>query len=199
MSASPADDRPMTDPEPGPIAAPTEEAPEPWLRGPLPAVDPLLAPVIFSLAQVREDLARWIAPLGEAQLWERPGGLAPVGFQLRHMARSLDRLTTYLEGRPLSDAQLAALRTEMEPGGRDELLAELHANLDRTAATAAALDPARLREPRQVGRRHLPTTVIGLLVHIAEHTQRHLGQAIVTAKLLRRPGQPAAGPAPPRT
>jgi uncharacterized damage-inducible protein DinB len=158
--------------------------PEPWLRGPLPGIDPLVAPVLLSFAQVREDLARWIGPLTDEQVWARPGGLAPVGFQLRHMARSVDRLTTYLEGRPLNAAQLAELRSEMEPGaGRDDLLAEVRASLERAGAVVSALDPARLRDPREVGRARLPTTVIGLAVHLAEHTQRHLGQAIVTAKL----------------
>lgn len=166
------------------VSSPPPEPPEPWLRGPLPGVDPLLAPVLASFEQVREDLARWVGPLTDEQIWSRPGGLAPVGFQLRHMARSLDRLTTYLEGQQLTAGQLADLQTEMEPGaGRDELLAEVHASLDRAAAVISALGPASLRDPREVGRAHLPTTVIGLMVHLAEHTQRHLGQAIVTAKL----------------
>ncbi len=173
----------MTGPEPAEDLQP----PEPWLRGPLPGVDPLVAPVLASFAQVREDLARWIGPLADERIWDRPSGLAPVGFQLRHIARSLDRLATYLEGRPLSAAQLAELRSEMEPaGGRDELLAEVHASLDRAAAIVAALDPARLADRREVGRARLPTTVIGLAIHLAEHTQRHLGQAIVTAKLAAR-------------
>ncbi len=166
------------------VGSPSPERPEPWLRGPLPGVDPLLAPALASFEQVRADLARWVRPLTDEQIWSRPGGLAPVGFQLRHMARSLDRLTTYLEGRQLTADQLAELQSEMEPGaGRDELLSEVRASLDRAAAVVSALDPASLRDPREVGRARLPTTVIGLVVHLAEHTQRHLGQAIVTAKL----------------
>jgi hypothetical protein len=161
--------------------------PEPWLRGALPDVDPLLAPLLLSFAQVREDLARWVDGLSEAQVWARPHGLAPVGFQLRHIARSVDRLTTYLEGRALSAAQLAALDDEMTPGGPvDGLLAEVRDSLARSERIVAALDPAHLRDPRQVGRNRLPTTVIGLVVHLAEHTQRHLGQAILTAKLAAR-------------
>jgi len=166
------------------VDSPPPERPEPWLRGALPGVDPLLAPALASFAQVREDLARWVGSLTDEQIWSRPAGLAPVGFQLRHMARSLDRLTTYLEGKQLTSGQFADLQTEMEPGaGRDELPAEVHAGLDRAAAVISALDPTRLRDPREVGRALLPTTVIGLVVHLAEHTQRHLRQAIVTAKL----------------
>ena len=170
------------------MTAPSE--PEPWLRGALPDVDPLLAPALRSFEQVREDLARWTAGVADAQVWLAPPGLAPLGFHLRHIAGSLDRLTTYLEGGTLSPAQLADLAAEMEPrGGRTELLAAVDRALRRAAAAVRALDPARLREPRTVGRRALPTTAIGLVVHLAEHTQRHLGQAILTAKLaVSRPG-----------
>lgn len=159
--------------------------PEPWLRGPLEDVDPLLAPVLFSFQQVREDLARWTEGLSEAQIWARPQGLASVGFQLRHIAGSVDRLTSYLEGRELSAEQLGELAAEMEPrGGREELLAAVEASLRRAEAVVRGIDPASFREGRTVGRLRMPTTVIGLLVHIAEHTQRHVGQAIVTAKLV---------------
>lgn len=160
--------------------------PEPWLRGTLPDVHPLVAPLVRSLEQVREDLYHHTAGLSPQELWLRPYGLAPVGFQLRHLARSLDRLTTYLLGQPLSSRQLEQLQTEMDPGaGWDELWEEVDAALRRTEEAARALDPASFTEPRTVGRQQLPTTVVGLVVHIAEHTQRHLGQAISAAKLAR--------------
>jgi hypothetical protein len=159
--------------------------PEPWLRGALEGVDPLIAPVLFSFQQAREDLARWTAGLSEAQVWARPQGLASVGFQLRHIAGSVDRLTTYLEGRDLSAAQLDELANEMEPrGSREELLAAVEASLRQAEEVVRGVEPASFREARTVGRLRLPTTVIGLLVHIAEHTQGHIGQAIVTAKLV---------------
>jgi hypothetical protein len=168
----------------------TPPEPEPWLRGALPDVDPLLAPALRSFEQVREELARWTTGVADAQVWQAPPGLAPLGFHLRHIAGSLDRLTTYLEGDSLSPAQLADLAAEMEPrGGRAELLAGVDRALRRADAVIRDLDPARLREPRAVGRQALPTTAIGLVVHLAEHTQRHLGQAILTAKLAAsRPG-----------
>jgi hypothetical protein len=160
--------------------------PEPWLRGPLPDVHPLLAPALYGFQQTREDLARHTEGLTAAQVWARPHGLAPLGFHMRHIAGSVDRLTTYLEGRLLNDAQMAALAAEMEPGaGRDELLAEVDRALRRAEDVIRSIDPATLAEPRAVGRKRLPTTVIGLITHIAEHTQRHLGQAISAAKLAR--------------
>jgi hypothetical protein len=160
------------------------ELPEPWLRGPLPDVHPLLAPALYSFQQTREDLARHTEGLTAAQLWARPHGLAPLGFHIRHITGSVDRLTTYLEGRKLDEAQMAALTAEMRPGASlAELLADLGRSVGRAEQIIRSIDPAMLAEPRAVGRKRLPTTVIGLLTHIAEHTQRHLGQAISAAKL----------------
>lgn len=161
-------------------------AEEPWLSGSLSGLDPVLAALLYSFEQIRTELAAWTAGLSTEQMWTRPQGLAPVGFQLRHIAGSADRLFTYARGEALSDMQMSALKSEMEPGAtRDELLAALDAVFDRVSAQVRTIDPATLREPRAVGRLHLPTTLAGLLIHIAEHSQRHLGQAIVTAKLLR--------------
>ena len=159
---------------------------EPWLRGPLPGVHPLLSPTLYSYAQAREDLAYWTAELSEAQIWSRPHGLAPVGFHIRHIAGSVERLTTYLKGEQLTAEQLDALQHEMQPGlGREELLRALDDSLRRSEQVILALDPASLEHPRAVGRKRLPTTVAGLLVHLAEHTQRHVGEAIITAKVAR--------------
>jgi hypothetical protein len=38
---------------------------------------------------------------------------------------------------------------------------------------------------REVGRAKLPSTVLGLLFHAAEHTSRHVGQLITTLKIVR--------------
>jgi len=104
---------------------------------------------------------------------------------LRHIARSVDRLLTYAEGRPLDAAQIAALKSETQDGAtRDELFAELDASLAHAASRIRALDAIRLSEPRAVGGKKLPTTLGGLLVHVADHTQRHVGQAITTAKIV---------------
>jgi uncharacterized damage-inducible protein DinB len=159
--------------------------PEPWLRGPIPGVDPLLAPVLFTFQQAREDLAHHTAPLTEAQLWATPYGLGSVGFHLSHIAGSTDRLMTYLQARQLTAEQLAILAAEAEPAAfsREQLLSAMDQAFRQAEAVVRALDPSTLAEPRTVGRQHLPTTVAGLLTHIAEHTQRHVGQAISAAKL----------------
>ena len=160
---------------------------EPWLRGPLVGVQPLLSPTLHCFMQVREDLARWTESLTDSEIWSRPGGLAPVGFHLRHIAGSVTRLTTYLRGEQLSPGQFEALHHELDPGpGRAELLAEINAALLESEQTIRALDPSRLDEPRSVGRKNFPTTVVGLVVHLAEHTQRHVGELIVTAKLAQK-------------
>ena len=162
------------------------QPPEPWLRGPLPNVHPLLAPALYAFQQTREDLAAHTAGLTAAQVWARPHGLAPLGFHIRHIAGSVDRLSTYLNGRALDAPQMAALAAEMQPGASlGELLADLDRSLGRAEQVIRGIDPATLAEPRAVGRKRLRTTVIGLLTHIAEHTQRHLGQAISAAKLTR--------------
>jgi len=158
--------------------------PEPWLRGPLPGVHPLLSPALYALQQTREDLARHTQSLTDEQVWIRPHGLAPLGFHLRHIAGSLDRLTAYLEGRPLDGAQLSFLAVEMNPGASlQALLDEVDQALSRTERVIRTIDPATFAQPRYVGRARLPSTVIGLVVHIAEHTQRHVGQAISAARL----------------
>ena len=121
-------------------------------------------------------------------------GLAPVAFQLRHIVGSLDRLLTYAEGKSLNAAQLKTLAEEMRPeGSKEEILAEFESGLSDAERRVCAIDFAAWSEPREVGRRKLPTTVAGLLIHCAEHTQRHVGQAITTAKvLLELRGQPSA-------
>jgi uncharacterized damage-inducible protein DinB len=162
------------------------ELPEPWLRGPMAGVSPLVAPILYSFQQAREDLAQHTEGLTTEQVWARPHGFGPVGFHLRHIAGSVERLMTYVQGRQLSEAQLAAIERQMEPGAsRDELLAEIDASLRKAEEIVRRIDPATLAEPRSVGRKGLPTTVIGLLTHIAEHTTRHVGEAIVSAKWVR--------------
>lgn len=160
---------------------------EPWLRGPLAGVHPLVAPTLYAYAQAREDLAHWTDGLTDEQIWLRPHDLAPVGFQLRHIAGSVERLTTYLCGEQLTPDQLDAIHREMDPGaGRAMLLREVNEALRKSEQVLLALNPAIFAEPRSVGRKQLPTTVIGLVVHLAEHTQRHVGELIVTAKLSKR-------------
>jgi uncharacterized damage-inducible protein DinB len=163
-------------------------APEAWLRGPLPGVDPFLMPAAHALTQCREDVAGAVAGLSTAQLWQRPGGAASLAFHLRHIAGSLDRLLTYARGEVLSDAQRAAARREKEEQGDQDarsLLDEVGSAVDAALAQLRATPRETLLEARPVGRAGTPSNVLGLLVHAAEHAQRHAGQVITTAKVLR--------------
>jgi uncharacterized damage-inducible protein DinB len=170
-----------------------EVLPEPWLRGPIPGVHALVAPVLYSFQQAREDIARHTEGLTTEQIWATPHGFGSVGLHIRHIAGSIDRLITYLEGRQLSDGQMAALFAEKDPGAtQQELLAGMDAAFYRAELVVRAIDPVRLPEPREVGQKRLPTTVAGLLTHIAEHTQRHVGQAICAAKQARIEGSSRA-------
>jgi len=158
---------------------------EPWLRGTLTEVGAVARGVLHALLLAEEDVAKWCGGLSEAELNARPLGLPSVAFQLRHIARSLDRLLTYAEGAQLSGEQGAALKSEMEEGAtRENLFAEFEAAIQssmKRVRELAAVDPEL---PRGVGKKQLPTSVGGLLVHVADHTQRHVGQAITTAKVL---------------
>jgi uncharacterized damage-inducible protein DinB len=160
--------------------------PEPWLRGTNSEIPAVALAVLHALQSAEEDLLRWCGSLSDRALNLRPANLAPVAFQIRHLARSADRLLTYAEGRSLTTAQLDDLRSEFDPATRDELFAELRAALADTSARVCALATTNLEDARKVGRKQLPTTVGGLLVHVADHTQRHVGQAIVTAKVVRQ-------------
>ncbi len=157
---------------------------EPWLRGTHTETDPVRRAVLHALDLAGEDIERWCRPLGVQQLEAMPYGLPSLAFQIRHIARSLDRLMTYAEGEPLSEPQLHALQTEHQSAG--DAMQEIRSALQSTRERVLRIDPAHFAEPRGVGRALLPTTVTGLLIHIAEHTQRHVGQAVTTAKLMRR-------------
>jgi hypothetical protein len=163
------------------------ELPEPWLRGPLADVHPLLAPTLHAYAQAREDIAHWTKDLAEAEIWSQADtSIASVGFHMRHIAGSVERLTAYVAGRQLTPGQLSAIPQESTPGAtRSELLAAVNHALDQSEEAIRSLNVADLSNPRVVGRKQLPTTVVGLVVHLAEHTQRHVGALIVTTKLVR--------------
>ena len=163
----------------------TETRPEPWLRGTLTEFPAEQRAILHALELAREDVVRWCEPLGEEEMHVRPYRLASVAFQLRHIVGSLDRLLTYAEGNGLNEEQLRYVRSEMNAeGSRQELLAGFERGLREAEQRVRAIDPVSWPEPRQVGRKKLPTTVAGLLIHCAEHTQRHVGQAIVTAKVV---------------
>ncbi|GAB2857447.1 DinB family protein [Hymenobacter ruber] len=169
-----------------PASSPPETR-EVWLRGPLPDVPPLLQPIAHALLQAREELNAAMQNFPPALLNERPGGVASVGFHLQHLAGVLDRIFTYARAEALTESQLAALAAENPPltievDTLQKLVQRFDDQVDRALKQLRATDDSTLPEVRGVGRAQLPSTVIGLLVHAAEHTTRHLGQLLVTAK-----------------
>jgi hypothetical protein len=163
--------------------------PEPWLRGPLAGIASLLQPPAHAFVMAREDVEAQAPGLTAEQLWATPGGAASVGFHLAHLSGSTDRLLTYARGETLSGVQLAALAAERELAVTRPALGWL-LDLWRTAVAnalrqIASTPESALLEARLVGRGRLPSTVIGLTFHAAEHAQRHVGQIITTAKIVR--------------
>jgi uncharacterized damage-inducible protein DinB len=169
--------------------------PEVWLRGPLPAIPPLLQPVAHALLQAREEVMERMDGFPEELLWERPEGVASPGFHLRHLSGVLDRLFTYARGEGLDQEQLEALKAEGKPGPRlAELLNKFHRQVDLALRQLETTSEEELTQVRGVGRTRIPSTVLGLLFHAAEHTQRHNGQLLVTVKVLLGEKYPSGNP-----
>ncbi len=162
---------------------------EAWLRGPIPEVTPLLQPVAHSLIQSRDEMDAVLPGLSLDQLWTSPGGAASVGYHARHAAGALDRLFTYARGEELSSGQRLVLLVESsahrERDDAERLRGIFAGVVDHALAQLRGTPADSLLEPREVGKAKLPSTVIGLLFHGAEHTQRHLGQLTAIAKVVR--------------
>lgn len=159
-----------------------------WQRGPVDAVPALLQPVAHILLQVRESVGELVENLTEAQWNARPGGVASSAFHVRHITGVIDRLFTYARGEMLSAEQFAAIKGEGAPISLAEVPAMLHAlstRVDAAIAELQTIDVATLGDFRGVGRAQLPSTVIGCLVHGAEHSMRHVGQLSVTTRVVR--------------
>jgi len=158
---------------------------EPWMSGSYPDVPAVGRAVLHALDLALEDITKWTASLSDAEVHASPLGLSAVAFHLRHIARSVDRLLCYAEGKQLSSEQLAALRSEQSG---DEslavLIAEVEASFHDAAGRIRVLATSDFDTPRGVGRKQLPTSLGGALIHVADHTQRHVGQIVTTAKLL---------------
>jgi uncharacterized damage-inducible protein DinB len=156
------------------------------LRGTLADVPAVIRAVLHALELAQEDAERWCGDLTGVEVNARPAGLPSVAFQLRHIADSLNRLLTYAEERDLSEAQLADLGREAEAGALPHLLLRDFGNsIERANQRIRSFAGTDLEAARFVGRKRLPTTLGGLLVHVAEHTQRHVGQVVTTAKIVK--------------
>jgi uncharacterized damage-inducible protein DinB len=159
--------------------------PEPWLRGTLCEVPVVARATIHALQLAKENLHRWVTQLTDDELNQRLSGIPSVGFHMRHIAGSLDRLLTYAEGRTLTSDQITFLKNELNAtSAQQSLFSELDTALECSETRIRALADVELNEKREVGSKKLPTTVGSLLVHVADHTQRHVGQAITTANIL---------------
>ena len=160
---------------------------EVWQRGPVENIPPLLQPVAHALLQAREELAGIMSDFPEELIWKKPGGVASPAFHLQHLSGVLDRLFTYARGEALSPLQLEELYAEDKPPFDItilQLVTRFNLQVDKALIQLQHTDETSLTDFRGVGRRQLPSTVIGLLVHGAEHTMRHLGQLLVTVKVL---------------
>lgn len=161
---------------------------EVWLRGPLPGIPDLLQPVAHALLQAREELGIFSNTFPAKLLWEKPANVASVGFHLQHLAGVLDRLFTYAREESLSESQMAYLKSEgkepFEHCTYNDLLNQFSGQLEAALQQLRDTNTDTLTEIRYVGRAMVPSTHLGLLFHAAEHTQRHVGQLLVTAKVL---------------
>ena len=159
-----------------------------WQRGPIAGIPDVLQPVAHILLQVNESVGELVAPLTEREWNARPAGVASSAFHVRHIIGVLDRLFTYARGAELSDAQFVSLRGEGEPlvmTSVSAVLTQLDVQVAVAMAQLRATEPSILGDYRAVGRAKLPSTVIGCLVHGAEHSMRHVGQLSVTARVAR--------------
>ncbi len=161
---------------------------EVWQRGPIEEVPPLLQPVAHALLQAREEIAKLMESFDGTLLWERPAGLASTGFHLQHLTGVLDRLFTYAQGEALCERQRVALEKEGQPVEVNDpkafLVEHFNSQVDQALEQLKCTSENELTAPRGIGKAQLPTTVIGLLFHAAEHTMRHVGQLHVTVKVL---------------
>ncbi|MBP7556048.1 MAG: DinB family protein [Chitinophagaceae bacterium] len=163
--------------------------PEYWLSGPVAGIPPLLQPVAHALLQARREVQAIVAEFPEHLLWEKPAGLASVGFHLQHLRGVLDRLFTYARGQSLTPDQFSQLKGEGQPASGAasvrELLAAFNQQVEKSLQQLTQTAETTLTEIRLVGRAAVPSTTIGLLVHAAEHTMRHTGQLLVTVRILQ--------------
>lgn len=167
-----------------------QKLPEVWLRGPVENIPSLLQPVAHALLQAKEEVNELMEDFPDQLLWIKPAGAASAGFHLQHLAGVLDRLFTYANGNSLSDLQLAALKAESDPEQTSataiQLVQTFNEQVNKAIKKLQNTNEQSLTESRSVGRAQLPSTVMGLLFHAAEHTMRHLGQLIVTVRVVKQ-------------
>lgn len=166
-----------------------ESKPEVWQRGPVEGVPSLLQPAAHAILQAREEVIALMKDFPENSLWIKPAGMASAGFHLQHLSGVLDRLYTYARNEKLNPQQMQQLHDEAISSNENlnvrNLIERFNKQVDTAIVQLKSTDPSTLTEFRGIGRKQIPTTLIGLLFHAAEHTMRHLGQLIVTAKIVK--------------
>jgi len=161
----------------------------PWLRGPVPDVIPMLQPVAHSLIDCREDVETRLVGVSIERIWTKPGNAASIGFHVRHAMGSLDRLLTYARGEELTDEQFSTLKNESVrgtggPETAEALIRAFQQATERAMNQVRGTHEADLLDFRAVGRAKAPSNVLGILMHAAEHAQRHIGQMSTTLKIV---------------
>lgn len=162
--------------------------PEVWLRGPIEEIPQLLQPAAHALLQTSEELPYWLDEFPDEKLWEKPAGRASVGFHLKHLTGVLDRMLSYAQNKTLTQEQFDYLKSEGihdKTSTTEALIANFQQKVVQALAYFKTLDEYTIKSARTVGRKELPSTVIGLLFHAAEHSQRHLGQLIATVSFVK--------------
>lgn len=162
---------------------------EVWMRGPISGLIPLLQPVAHAILQAREEVNLMMIDFPNELIWERPNGIASVAFHLQHLSGVLDRLFTYANNQILNEDQLELLALESDSTQLltvKGLLTRFNNQVNKALTQLKNIEEKNLLEPRGVGRKQIPTNQLGLLFHAAEHTQRHVGQLLVTIKMLKK-------------
>ena len=159
---------------------------EPWLRGTHAEVPAVGRAILHAFDLALDDLTKWTDGLTDEEVHAHPLELPSIAFHLRHIARSTDRLLSYAEGSQLSPEQLTALKAEQS--GEESLatlLSEVEVSFSNASDRVRVLATADFNTFRGVGRKQLPTSIGGALIHVADHTQRHVGQVVTTAKVVK--------------
>ena len=162
---------------------------EVWMRGPISGLIPLLQPVAHAILQAREEVNLMMIDFPNELIWERPNAVASVAFHLQHLSGVLDRLFTYANNQILNEDQLELLALEADSTQLltvKGLLTRFNNQVNKALTQLKNIEEKALLEPRSIGRKQIPTNQLGLLFHAAEHTQRHVGQLLVTIKMLKK-------------
>lgn len=159
---------------------------EAWLEGKIEGVSLMLMPTAHALVQSARDIEKACENLTTEEIRREIAGAASINFHLKHISGSIDRLLTYAKGLPLNDEQFEFSANENRADSDAEIqIKRTLKSIEKMIEEIKQTPEEILFEPRTVGRKNLPTNVFGLLFHIAEHTQRHVGQIITTAKIVR--------------